>query len=110
MMLEHEWETLPRAQGMAFPIELSDEEKQSIVIEILGVRKGVMLMKSLRESLIELHMINDDEKEELLLTTDDQYYAALNVLATLEALMIGEYAKNAEEAEEWKAQWPFRRE
>ncbi|THZ77012.1 hypothetical protein D6C85_01954 [Aureobasidium pullulans] len=110
MMLEHEWGTLPRAKGMAFPIELSDEEKQSIVSEMLGVRKGVMLMKSLRESLIELHIINDDEKEELLLTTDDQYYAALNVLATLEALMIGEYAKNAEEAKEWKAQWPFRRE
>ncbi|CAD0040865.1 unnamed protein product, partial [Aureobasidium pullulans] len=74
MMLEHEWGTLPRAKGMAFPIELSDEQKQSIVSEMLG------------------------------------YYAALNVLATLEALMIGEYAKNAEEAKEWKAQWPFRRE
>jgi hypothetical protein len=98
--LEAAWHTLPQAQKSAYPLLFSEKQRQELKAELDGVLRGMGIMTAIRDSIGELF-------PEKGLVALDRYDESLNALEQMKEQIIEDYAKNEQEAEIWRKEWPF---
>ncbi|KAL2063111.1 hypothetical protein VTL71DRAFT_6183 [Oculimacula yallundae] len=98
--LEAIWDTLPGAQGSAYPFSFSEAERKEMEVNVEGAARGIEAMQSIRESISELF-------PEQGIVRPDQYEEALDALEQIKDQVIEEFASNEQDREVWRKEWPF---
>ncbi|KAL6704927.1 hypothetical protein ACN47E_007472 [Coniothyrium glycines] len=98
--LEQTWTTLPRTNGVPFPLTFASDERTVVLADAERSAVGIAAMRTIREALSEPFLRKG-------IVRHDQYEGAMRGLREEKERVIRRFARNAYEREMWEEMWPF---